>query len=68
MYKMFINMSNLVEFIEFGDDLDDVNLYIDGFCNRKVEVVFWVLYFVVGIIIFIGNSFMCIVLLVLKWL
>ena len=63
---MSINTSNLAELTEFGDDSDDVNLHIDGSCNRKVEVVFWVLYSAVGIIIFIGNSFTCIVLLVSK--
>ena len=64
MKEMLLNTSKLAELVDFGED--DVNSNTDGSCNRKVEIVFWILYSVVGITIFIGNSFTCIVLLASK--
>lgn len=65
MEDMWVNGIKLVNFVDFGE-VEDENIKIDGFCIRIIEIVFCILYLLIGIMIFIGNSFICVVFLILK--
>ena len=38
----------------------------DGHCDKSIEILFWILYSLIGILIFIGNSFTCVVFVTSK--
>ena len=52
-------VANLVDFIGEAEE----NSKTDGCCNKTIELAFWILYSLIGITIFVGNTFTCIVFL-----
>lgn len=64
MEEVWINDTKLANLVDFGED--DSNTKTDGHCIRSIELAFWVLYSLVGITIFIGNGFTCMVFLTSK--
>ena len=59
------NVSKLDKIVDFRE-ADILNNKTDGYCIRTVELAFWILYSLVGITIFIGNSFTCLVFITSK--
>lgn len=52
-------VANLVDFIGEAEE----NSKTDGCCDKTIELAFWILYSLIGITIFVGNTFTCIVFL-----
>lgn len=65
MEDMRCNKTKLADLVDFGEAADE-NTKTDGYCIRTIELAFWILYSLIGITIFIGNSFTCIVFLTSK--
>lgn len=59
------NATKLANLVHFGE-AEDENTKTDGFCVRTIELAFSILYSLIGITIFIGNSFTCVVFLTSK--
>lgn len=60
------NATELANFVDFDDAEPDEITKPDGFCIRTIELAFCILYSLIGITIFIGNSFTCVVFLTSK--
>lgn len=65
MEDMRANGTKLANLVDFGE-AEDENTKTDGFCIRTIEIAFCILYSLIGITIFIGNSFTCVVFLTSK--
>ena len=65
MEDMRSNATKLANLVDFGE-AEDENTKTDGFCIRTIELAFCILYSLIGITIFIGNSFTCVVFLTSK--
>lgn len=65
MEDMRSNATKLANLVDFGEP-EDENTKTDGFCIRTIELAFCILYSLIGITIFIGNSFTCVVFLTSK--
>ena len=59
------NATKLANLVDFGE-AEDENTKTDGFCIRTIELAFCILYSLIGITIFIGNTFTCVVFLTSK--
>ena len=63
MEDMRSNATKLANLVDFGEA---ENTKTDGFCIRTIELAFCILYSLIGITIFIGNNFTCVVFLTSK--
>ena len=67
MEEIIQNKSKLENLFDFGREanVNRVKSH-NGYCHKTTELIFWILFSFIGITIFIGNSFTCIVFITSK--
>lgn len=64
MEGSFSNDTELDDKFDFKDKADATNITSNViYCHKTTEVIFWILYSLIGTIILLGNSFTCVVFL-----
>ena len=60
------NNSKLGNLFSMGNEAYVNTTTHDGHCDKLTEIIFWILYSLIGTVVFIGNSFTCVVFVTSK--